>query len=134
MLTRRHVFSVAASAALVAPAAPTDIHPDATLLDLGDVFEAEWAKERELWAATKLHPLPDPKGDLIGDQAEAQNARTGELVERIATTPARTLEGMRVKARAFAWTHSDEPAEFEMLGGTTDCRLAASILMDLGRM
>lgn len=134
MLTRRHALSAVAGVALVAPAASATIHPDATLLQLGDQFEAEWAKERELWAASHLHPSPDVIGNAIAEQAEGQSDRTGELVKRIVNMPARTLEGIRIKARAIAWTHSEEPVEMDTFGETTDCRLAASILMDLGRM
>lgn len=133
MLTRRHALSVVASTALVVPAAPAATHSDDALLRLGQLFEAEWANERDLWAAAHLH-WPGPESDLIAERAEQQSDRTSELAKQIAITPARTLEGMRVKARAFVWTRSDEPNEMDMLGETTDCRLAASILMDMERI
>lgn len=133
MLTRRHALSVVASAALVVPAAPAATHPDDALLRLGQLFEAEWAKERDLWAAAHLD-WPGAESDLIAERAEQQSDRTSELAKQIAITPARTLDGMRIKARAFAWTRGDEPLEMDMFGETIDCRLAASILMDLERI
>lgn len=131
MLTRRAALTVVASAALVPPDALATIHPDATLLQLGSQFEAEWAKERELWAAAKLHPWPDPAGIPIGEQAEAQFERTSELVDRIADMPALTLEGLRIKARALAWCHGGDSLDQMLTSSFSDTRLLGSIVRDV---
>jgi hypothetical protein len=64
-------------------------------------------------------------------------APCGAIVERIERTPARTIAGLHVKARALVWCQAEEadigPDMFNFTLGdtTTDLRLGASIVCDL---
>ncbi|MGF3026941.1 hypothetical protein ACQVP2_29505 [Methylobacterium aquaticum] len=72
-----------------APPASAPAHPDAALLALGLPFLAAWRDEGA------ADPTPD------GVSSEAQ-VRCSALADRIAALPATTLEGLGVKALAFA--------------------------------
>ena len=83
-------------------------------------MEAAWAKER-----VGLKSWSDAEYSAAVDKSSA-------IVDRIVEEPARTLDGLRIKARALAWCHS---GEVESLGidenPTTDIRVADSIIRDL---
>jgi hypothetical protein len=102
---------------------------DAALLSLGEKLRAAWANEVAI-----MDMLADDQSLDADETYEAANAVCSELVEQIETLPARTLEGMKVKALAVSWCHSG--AEWKQLtqGRTTDIRLAESILRDIQRL
>jgi len=68
---------------------------------------------------------------LTNDETDTAIERMGEIASRIATTPARSLAGLRVKAAALQWTHLGQgyfsPLDFESSEG----RLFISMLNDL---
>jgi len=87
-----------AGLAAVAPATavtamPAAINPDAELLALGSRFDAAYTAEKLAWQAA----------DTVYDEDEAHAAQdcTADIVERIAAIPAQTIDGVRVKARAY---------------------------------
>jgi hypothetical protein len=93
---------------------PTAANADTELVALGNQFDA---LTRVLDAA-----------DLWGDMAYAL-----DRIERaILNTQAKTMEGLRVKARAACWARLGDldPAS----GSTTDERMALSIIRDLIRL
>lgn len=97
-------------------------YPDAELLALGVEFERLWTAE----LAAK------PVGDQYdSDWSEWDRAyeRTQKVARRIQKLPARTHEGMRVKARGILWCHSRNFEGFE--AEATDLRLAEQIVRDL---
>lgn len=107
-----------------APAAILDDSPDAALLALGEALDAAWLAEQEDDARYR-------RTGEWGDEAIFQ--RCSALVDRIARTPAYTLDGLRVKAKAISWCHSGECIDLEpRYEHTTDMRMAHSILRDLG--
>ena len=109
------------AAASAAPGAPP--HPDAALLRLGAELDAAWLHQE---AAAK---------SMSDDEFEAMMDAGGVLVDRIEHLPARTLEGLLVKARAISWCNSGEEIDPDRFSpypsATTDARLAASIVRDL---
>jgi hypothetical protein len=130
-MDRRSLFSRAATAApaLVLPSvALAAAHPDAGLLRLGAAMERAFAREREVWAT---YGTVDDGAFEAASQAAADV--TAEIVDRIERMPARTLDGLRVKAAAIAWCYADEPFEPDR-DATTDVRLAHSIVADLRAM
>ena len=88
-----------AAAPVAAVAAPPS-HPDAVLLALGAELDARWAAER---IASKTVES-DEELDRICEH-------TGAIAHQIAGTPATTLAGYRVKARAISWCHDGEPVD-----------------------
>lgn len=91
--------------------------PDAELLALGRELREAYAIEKvETEAAT------------TDEELYAATARTAGLCAKILQLPARTLEGLRVKAVAIDVCQ----AGFDGLGeDTTDVRLATSLVEDL---
>lgn len=118
--SRRTILAGMAAAAAAAPvtampavAAPGD---DTELLSLGAALGDAWAAERS-------------SVELTDDAFH----RTADVVQRILALPAHSIEGLRVKARAVAWCHNDEPVDLSLDGlKTTDLQLVHSILSDLG--
>lgn len=103
---------------------------DARLLELGQCLDEAWARERETCNAIKAHGHDNPCDELEAAFDTAYKV-CGGVVDEIMAMPASTLEGLKVKARAVSWCHSGEEV---ILGdqNTTDMRLVASILRDLG--
>lgn len=113
------------AAYLAPPASPP--HPDAALLALGLELDAAWAAERTTWDRSDRWSEGD---DLI---AEAAVEASAAVVHRIEKVPARTLDGLLVKARAVSWCLCGEaftPDE----GASTDLQLAHAIVEDLRRI
>lgn len=99
-------------------------HPDAALLELGRELDAAWAAER-----VARDDDSDPEG-VLGDAAADVSAAVAHRIEKV---PARTLDGLLVKARAVAWcVCGDEFTPEE--DATTDLRLAHGIVEDLRRI
>jgi hypothetical protein len=85
---------------------------DRALIQLGEKLEQAWSHQ-------------------LRRDNEAAYVRVAEIVRKIASTPARSLEGMRIKARAIAWCHAGEAPIFLTENPTTDVRIAESIVADL---
>jgi hypothetical protein len=64
-------------------------------------------------------------------QAEQASKRTGEIVGLIAAEPARTLQGLVVKAKAVSWCWSGELDDVEEIGTTTDMSILRTMVQDL---
>ncbi|MFA5952786.1 MAG: hypothetical protein WC807_21210 [Hyphomicrobium sp.] len=96
---------------------------DEILEGLGEQLEAAWKFEREA-TAEFLNEATISEDDL-----NAISDETGRVVQKIISLKAATLQGLRVKARAFQWCYADEEARLS--GSTTDIRLVQSILDDL---
>jgi hypothetical protein len=68
------------------------------------------------------------------EECEATADATSELVDRIVSMPAKTLEDFRVKARALSWCYSGD-IDIDLFEdcpqNTTDVQIARSILRDL---
>ena len=115
-------LAVGATAGVVQAGAA--LNPDEELIRLGAEFEAAWAAER----ATK-HPFYE-------EVFEAAYGRSASIAHRIMVIPAKTLDGLRVKARAVLWCRSGEPIadasfSYDEDHPTTDLILAAGIVRDL---
>ena len=90
---------------------------DTDLPALGRELDAAW---REELAAYLARPRADDP------QVLATEAATSVIVERIVAIPATSLDGMRVKAQAFAWAHGGfDPND------RTDMRVLTSLMRDL---
>ena len=127
------IASLAGSALSVAtlPAnAATALDPDAELFRLGGLLTDAWHHENQAYAAGDT-----PEED---DAAEQAQDVTRGIVLRILDTPARTLNGLLVKMRAFSWCHCGEPfclADIsDCANPCTDVRLLGSIITDLAAM
>lgn len=120
-VSRRRLLAGAGAAvavtAIAAPALATP-HPDADLLALGREFDLAMAAER----------LIPPDAD--DDEINAATERGGVITRAILALPAKTLDGLRIKARAVEWCACEIPGP-DYFGDTTDCQLAASIVRDL---
>ncbi len=79
-------------------------HLDASLLEDGEALENAWAYEIATLIVKKR--LRTPEAEAIADAARAACAL---VVARIENANAKTLEGMKVKARATLWTRNGEP-------------------------
>jgi hypothetical protein len=107
--------------------AKTAEHSDAELLDLGRELERSWREERD---AEINDGLDDNNPRLL-----AAIAASRAILDCIELLPARTVEGLRVKAMASAWALGCKPPpEAAMLfplaivpGG----RIIASLIRDL---
>jgi hypothetical protein len=77
---------------------------DAALLQRGGAFERAWAQEVAALIALKRADTPQTR--LAARRARAATAR---LAERIETTRAFSLDGLKVKARAILWRRNGEP-------------------------
>lgn len=93
-------------------ASPVRHHPDLKLLEAGE----------------RLSALCDA---LIADLSPETQARVRAIAAEIALLPARTLEGMSIKAKAMRWSYFGdsyfEPMDFDAPIG----RLFVSLLHDL---
>ena len=133
-MTTRRTFLIGAGATFVASgvgvaATLPDVqpNPDEALLALGEEFEAAWAAENAAYDA-----VPFDANQEAFKAAEAAQAETADLVEEIVNLPARTLAGLRVKARALFWTDGNRRADEYHSGNTClDGHLVRSLLRDL---
>ncbi|MCH2393211.1 hypothetical protein [Oceanibaculum sp.] len=102
--------------------------PDHALLDLGERLLDYWRLQNEVLARTK-----DDTSKEADREAERAIDLVSGIVEKIARTPATTLEGFRVKALALRWCHNAaEIAEDTLMEEPcTDMRLAALIARDI---
>lgn len=96
---------------------PADSH----LIKLGRQFEQAWSQERQVSRDTTASENAVSKAV----------AAVRRIVRRIETTPAKSLAGLRVKARAVAWCHGGRRNVSLREKPTTDVRLAQSIIADL---
>jgi hypothetical protein len=116
------MFAAAASGAAMA-AAP---HPDAALLELSRQLEAAQAEE-----AAACEALDRGRSETV----DAAIIPASRIVDDILAVPARSLEGLKVKARAFLWCGwKAEDIDSELFGSTTDMQITISILRDLVAM
>jgi hypothetical protein len=126
-ITRRTLVAGAAVLAVPAAVAAT-AHPDAALLALEIDFDAAWGRERAVYEAWR---------SICSDAADAATDaacdKTSGVVQRIIDVPARTLDGLRVKARAISWCSGGDDVDLDVQG-TTDLQLATSIVRDLLRV
>lgn len=100
----------------VAVAAENNADP---FLALGRELDAAWAHQAAV----------DESED------DAAHARAKEIIERIIATPTRSLEGLKLKARALSWCHwGDFHKLYSRNNCTTDFRVVDSILSDLMAM
>lgn len=129
-ITRRSVLKTAtaiglAGSGLTAAAAMEAEHPDLPLLVLGERLEME----------SQAYDLVLAKFAGV-DTHEADEACTyacGEvsvIVRNIASLQARTVDGLRVKARAIQWCFGNEPIMFDE-GEASSNKLAAQIVQAL---
>lgn len=102
--------------------------PDYALLDLGERLLDYWRLQNEVLARTEGDTSKE--GDR---EAERAIDLVSGIVEKIARTPATTLEGFRVKAQALRWCHSGAVIAEDTLmeQPCTDVRLAALIARDI---
>ncbi|WP_375568791.1 hypothetical protein ABWH92_12395 [Ahrensia marina] len=129
-IDRRSAIAGLASISLAAPALPSaqaleQEHPDAALLILADRLEMASAQARVLIIKSQEEKTLD--ADRAWEKAADIEL---EIVHQIEGIPARTLHGLRVKAKALQWCYGDDPVEFGE-GQTTDVRLAAQIVRAL---
>lgn len=123
-LTRRTALAGILSAPLVsAVQAEADHHPDAALLLLGEELETRWALLNLVAAKSMI--TRDKADDAAFDEAFAA---TSAIVDMIEQHPVRTLDGLRVKARAVLWCQGDEIVDLIQDQDTTDVRIASSIV------
>ena len=117
-ITRRTALRATASATLASVFAGVGPDPDAAILALGETLEKRIAFEAH-------------GGGLSEEALEAHLDGTRALVAQIEATPARTLAGVRTKAKALTWCHCGEEIEFADSPYTVTNRLAESIVADL---
>jgi hypothetical protein len=133
-ISRRALASGLALASLAFPAPLSaradEPHPDAELIELDAALVRAWAIQDGLEAMSASEAR-----DL---EFEAAMAACRAIVESIHVIPARTLEGLRAKCRAFWWCSSREfegivpdVGETFVVSRTTDLMLRESILRDL---
>lgn len=130
-LPRRAIL--AGGAAGLLPALPVEAAPkqDAELLRLGQAFEAAWAHEAELQTIQNSFAGVCDAYWLAEDRTMEAASRVHALVTVIQAIPARTLEGLRIKARAAHWLNQ-EPGFAETAVEHDMMRpMAVSILNDL---
>lgn len=126
-ITRRSILKTAtlmglAGSGVTAAQAIEQEHPDRALLLLAERMEKANA-EYELVQA-QYHGDASHEAD---EACEAAHRVVSRLVSEITTKTARTIDGLRVKARAIQWCQSGEPIEFGN-GEASDVRLAAQIV------
>ncbi|WP_395697206.1 hypothetical protein [Methylocella sp.] len=109
----------------------TQPNPDAELIRLGAMLDEASRKTLALEAA-----LPDDYSDEDRANFDAAFDATLAIVDQIERLSATTVAGLKAKVRAIAWCHSDEPFDDECFNeqGTTNVRLAASVMRDLMAM
>jgi hypothetical protein len=90
-----------------------------------EASEARWAA---LYARANDAGADDLDLDALG---QAWTDATGAIVDRMIPMTARTLEGIRVKARAVLWCRGDGSEPPDLTCYTTEERLGDSIVRDL---
>ena len=124
--TSRRTLFTGAVAALALPAVSmlaAATGDDATLIDLGRQLEAAWAAQRAhdaKWAG-------QPFREEMEEETERIYGPGGDIADQIMEIPAKTLQGVRVKALAIWWCWCGETREWD----TTDVNLAQSMVVDL---
>jgi hypothetical protein len=101
---------------------------DAELIALGAQLEAAWKDQNR--AELALDYRNDPLDPAAIREFERTRAIASAIVDTIEATSARTLAGLRVKARAISWCHCGEAIELTD-EQTTDIRLAQTMIADL---
>ena len=101
-------------------------HPDAALLQLSEELDRAWDAEQAVFAVWR-----NVCSNEADENTDAAAAVSSGIVEQIGETPATTLDGLRVKAKAVLWCHCGELESLDGDDATTDIRLADSILRDL---
>jgi hypothetical protein len=105
---------------------PADGDTDARLVLLGETLDAAFAVERAL--------VGRPVADEAKAEAEifAEYDRTNAIVQSAIEIPAKTLEGLRVKARALSFINCENGIEgiFSDEPSLAEC-VARSIIRDL---
>jgi hypothetical protein len=121
MLNRRNALTAAAALpALTVPViAAASIGEDVELLALGEKLASAWRAERA---------LPDDSPGKAFDEAYDRSNKILNLIEAL---PARTLQGLKVKAFAVHWCWSGDPDMEFNDSQTTDVRLAQGLVRDL---
>lgn len=110
--------------------APATINPDADLIELDEMLSIAQANCDETFER-------NGRDEATAGESDAAYRLASLVVDKIEGTPAKTLQGLRVKAKAVMWCHgkpwdrnkvqlTDDP--------TTDMRLAQSIVHDLVNM
>ena len=80
---------------------------DADLLALAPEFERRWAEERRVFERQDGAPFDENLDTAMCAEVEAALDHTGDVAHHIARMPARTLDGLRLQARAVVWAASD---------------------------
>jgi hypothetical protein len=108
---------------------------DAQLVQLsGELLEVHKKARTAFALAEEAMDLGDEEAAQEHDAAAMEHARQAEAIARRMTMlPAKTLEGMRAKARAVEWFYPDAVIDLGIRGRATDVELAESILADLLR-
>lgn len=121
MISRRSVLSsLACSPLLASTTAPVEVlADDAQLVGLGRRFE-------------KLAAQIDYAIDCGSNISDEVLNELGRVEEGIETEPARSIDGLRVKARAACWALLGDFSAADR--STTDKRMAFSIVRDLIRL
>lgn len=105
----------------------TKAHPDARLLALGEhMLKAHKLTRRFAALAKSLDADHYPE-----EQADVAFDRYFELLEAVNDCPARTVDGLRVKAQALATIYSGDVGEFAEDSKSTDMRLARQVIYGL---
>jgi hypothetical protein len=126
-ITRRSVLKTAAAVALAgsgitAAQAIESEHPDRALILLGEKMES--ASTAYDLVQAQYHGDASHEADAICERAYHV---VSSIMNEIETKTPRTIDGLRVKARACQWCFSGDPIEFGR-NETTDVRLAAQII------
>lgn len=103
--------------------------PDYALLGLGEKFLAYWHLQKQTFARNSTLAYSNERAE---EDERAIDLVSG-MVEKIARTPATTLQGLRVKAMALRWCHDGDviAEDFLVEDPCTDMRLAALIARDI---
>jgi hypothetical protein len=124
-----HIGAVGALAAIFQATGPSGAASDADLLHLGRLLREASAAEQAAWLAAGA-----ADGDPDAAEAQALNALSAEIVERIAATQATTLAGLRVKLDGIAWCRAWEPwtrADLDL--AYSDCPLETQLCAGVAR-
>jgi hypothetical protein len=115
------------AAAVHVGAVPAEPHADAELLAALAEFDQIVIEKRAAFAACRT--IADE--EAIEQQIEPLEVRQDELLDLICTTPARTVAGVRARARSLVLWHGewiarpDDPEQYH------DKRLIAALVRDL---
>lgn len=108
--------------ALITAQPPEGAQGDTKLLVLGEMLDLAWKVQTLL-----CDQMQADETDAKTKAWEQAYDRTQAIVYAIEETPAQSIDGLRVKARAVAWCHSGEPS-IQLGESATDERLASQIL------